>query len=164
MPGSGKTTLFRRLIDELQHLNPVGFYTREIREGGTRRGFSLCGLDGRTGVLAHVEFRTGFRVGKYGVDVDGFENFLNGMALLDPQSGPVMIDEIGKMECLSRLFREMIEDIVDSDKQLVATISQKGAGLIANLKKRSDAHLFTLARDNQDILFGQIVEVLSLWE
>jgi nucleoside-triphosphatase THEP1 len=68
------------------------------------------------------------------------------------------------MECLSRLFREMIEDIVDSDKQLVATISQKGAGLIANLKKRSDAHLFTLARDNQDILFGQIVEALSLWE
>ena len=86
-PGSGKTTLFRRLIDDLQYLNPVGFYTAEIRKGGTRRGFSLCGLNGQSGVLAHVELRTGFRVGKYGVDVSGFEAFLNSLPLLDPGTG-----------------------------------------------------------------------------
>jgi nucleoside-triphosphatase len=163
-PGSGKTTLFRRLVDELQHLNPVGFYTSEIRKGGKRLGFNLCGIDGRTGMLAHVELRTGFQVGKYGVDVDGFEAFLNGMSLLGPQTGPVMIDEIGKMECLSRRFGEMIADILDSEMQLIATIALKGGGLIANLKKRFDAQLFTLTRDNQDILFDQIVEAVSLWE
>jgi nucleoside-triphosphatase len=162
LPGSGKTTLFRRLVDELHYLNPVGFYTGEIRKDGTRQGFSLSSLDGRTGVLAHVEFRTGFRVGKYGVDVDGFEAFLNGMALLDLQTGPIMIDEIGKMECLSRRFGEMIADILDSEKQLIATIALKGGGLIANLKKRFDAQLFTLTRDNQDILFDQICSVLSV--
>ena len=155
-PGAGKTTLFRRLVEELQHLNPVGFYTAEIRKGGKRRGFSLCGLDGRTEVLAHVEFRTGFRVGKYGVDVNGFEAFLNGMPSLDPECGPVMIDEIGKMECLSNRFTEIMKDILDSDKQLIATIAQKGGGLIADLKKRSDTQLFTLTRENQDILLDQI--------
>jgi nucleoside-triphosphatase len=164
LPGSGKTTLFRRLVDKLQHLNPVGFYTSEIRKGGTRRGFDLCSLDGRTGLLAHVEFRTGFRVGKYGVDISGFEAFLKGIPSLDPQTGPVMIDEIGKMECLSDRFREMIEDILDSEKQLIATIAQKGGGLIANLKKHSDAQLFTLTRENQDILFDQIVEAVSWGE
>jgi nucleoside-triphosphatase len=160
-PGSGKTTLFRRLVDELQHLNPVGFYTSEIRKGGARQGFSLCGLDGRTGVLAHVEFCTGFRVGKYGVDVNEFENFLNGLSLLDRQAGPFMIDEIGKMECLSNRFSEIVKDILDSEKQLIATIAQKGGGLIADLKNRSGAQLFTLTRENQDALFGQIVSVLS---
>lgn len=160
-PRAGKTTLFRRLVDELQHLNPVGFYTSEILKGGARQGFSLCGLDGRTGVLAHVEFRTGFRVGKYGVDVNGFENFLNGLSLLDPQAGPFMIDEIGKMECLSNRFSETVKDILDSEKQLIATIAQKGGGLIADLKNRSGAQLFTLTRENQDALFGQIVSVLS---
>jgi nucleoside-triphosphatase len=160
-PGAGKTTLFRRLVDELQHLNPVGFYTSEIRKGGARQGFSLCGLDGRTGVLAHVEFRTGFRVGKYGVDVNGFENFLNGLSLLDPQAGPFMIDEIGKMECLSNRFSETVKVILDAEKQLIATIAQKGGGLIADLKNRSGAQLFTLTRENQDALFGQIVSVLS---
>jgi nucleoside-triphosphatase len=107
-------------------------------------------------MLAHVEFRTGFRVGKYGVDVNGFEGFLNGIPLLDPQTGPVMIDEIGKMECLSNRFSEIMKDILDSDKQLIATIAQKGGGLIADLKKRSDAQLFTLARGNQDLLLDQI--------
>jgi nucleoside-triphosphatase len=164
LPGSGKTTLFRRLVNEVQHLNPVGFYTGEIRKGGTRQGFSLSSLDGRTGVLAHVEFRTGFRVGKYGVDVDGFEVFLNGMALLDAQTGPVMIDEIGKMECLSRRFSGMIADVLASEKRLIATIALKGGGLIASLKKRSDAQLFTVTRDNQDILFDQICSVLSVTE
>jgi len=156
LPGSGKTTLFRRLVDELQHLNPVGFYTAEIRKSGTRQGFNLKGLDGRTGVLAHVEFRTGFRVGKYGVDVNGFEAFLNGIPLLDPETGPVMIDEIGKMECLSNRFTEIMKDVLSSEKQLIATIAQKGGGLIADLKKRSDVQLFTLARENQGILVEQI--------
>jgi len=45
-PGRGKTTLFRRLVDTLRHLEPVGFYTQEIREGGVRKGFTLNGSDG----------------------------------------------------------------------------------------------------------------------
>ena len=160
LPGSGKTTLFRRLVDEFQDLNPVGFYTAEIRKGGTRQGFSLYGLNGRTGVLAHVKFRTGFRVGKYGVDVNGFEAFLNGIPLLDPQTGPVMIDEIGKMECLSDRFTEIIKDVLGSDKQLIATIAQKGGGLIAALKKRSDAQLFVLTPANRDVLVDQICSLV----
>ena len=155
-PGSGKTTLFRRLVEKLKYLKPVGFYTAEIRKGGTRRGFSLKALDGKSGMLAHVEFHTGFRVGKYGVDVNGFEDFLSRVPLLDPQTGPVMIDEIGKMECLSDRFSEIIKDVLGSDKQLIATIAQKGGGLIAALKKRSDAQLFTLGDGNRDILVDQI--------
>ena len=144
----------------MQYLKPVGFYTAEIRKGGTRRGFSLKGLDGKSGVLAHVEFRTGFRVGKYGVDVSGFENFLSGIPLLDPQTGPVMIDEIGKMECLSDRFTEIIKDVLGSDKQLIATIAQKGGGLIAELKKRSDAQLFVLTPANRDVLVDQICSLV----
>jgi len=159
-PGAGKTTLFQRLVDELRNLNPVGFYTAEIRKGGTRQGFSLCGLNGRTAILAHVEFRTGFRVGKYDVDVGGFEAFLNGLSLMDPQTGPVMIDEIGRMECLSDPFTETIRDILNGEKQLIATIAQKGGGLIAELKTRSDVQLFRLTRENQEFLINKIRALL----
>ena len=160
-PGAGKTTLFRRLVDELRNLNPVGFCTAEIRKGGTRQGFRLCGLNGRTAILAHVGFRTGFRVGKYGVDVSGLEAFLNGLSLMDPHIGPVMIDEIGRMECLSDRFTETIRDILISEKQLIATIALKGGGLIAELKKRSDVQLLTLIRGNQDDLFKKICSLLQ---
>ena len=164
LPGSGKTTLFRRLVDELQHLNPVGFYTAEIREGKSRRGFELCSLDGRTGKLAHVDLRTGYRVGKYGVDVNGFEAFLAELSLWAPQTGLVMIDEIGKMECLSDRFIEIIKSVFDSDRRLVATIAKKGGGLIAQLKKRTDVRLFVLTRENQEELFNGICSYMKTLE
>jgi nucleoside-triphosphatase len=164
MPGSGKTTLFRRLVNEWQHLNPVGFYTAEIREGKSRRGFELCSLDGRSGTLAHVNLRTGYRVGKYGVDVNGFEAFLAELPLGAPQTGLVMIDEIGKMECLSDRFIEIVKAVFDSDRRLVATIARKGGGLIAQLKKRTDVQLFVLTSQNQDSLFIKICSHMKTLE
>jgi nucleoside-triphosphatase len=164
VPGSGKTTVFRRLVDKLQHLNPVGFFTAEIRKGGRRKGFSLSSLDGRTGILAHLDFRTGYQVGKYGVDVAGFEAFIDPLAVLAPETGLVMIDEIGKMECLSDIFTKIISDILNYEKPLVATVAQKGGGLIADLKKRSDVKLFTLTRENQDEAVTRICSILSVKE
>lgn len=158
-PGSGKTTLFRRLIERLQYLNPVGFYTAEIRKHGKRRGFRLNSLDGRTGILAHVDFRTGHRVGKYGVDVAGFETFIGSLPVLIPKSGLVMIDEIGKMECLSDDFTNIVNDILSSETPLIATIAQKGGGFIAEVKNRPHVQLIQLTRENQDILFDQICSV-----
>ena len=156
LPGSGKTTLFRRLVDDLQHLNPFGFYTAEIRQGRSRKGFRLCSLDGRSGILAHVDLRTGYRVGKYGVDVNGFEAFLKKLPFSTLQAGLVMIDEIGKMECLSERFTKILRAVFDSDSRLVATIALKGGGFIAQLKSRPDVKLFELTHQNQDKLFKQI--------
>jgi nucleoside-triphosphatase len=99
IPWSGKTTLFKRLTRELAHRDPIGFYTQEIRKGGVRKGFTLNGLDGSSGVLAHVDFSHDFRVGRYGVDVAGFEDFLDRISFSDQNAKLVMIDEIGKMEC-----------------------------------------------------------------
>ena len=156
VPGSGKTTLFRRLVGELWHLHPVGFYTAEIRQGKSRKGFRLCSLDGRSRMLAHVDLRTGYRVGKYGVDVNGFEAFLEKLPFSTLQAGLVMIDEIGKMECLSARFTKIIRTVFDSDSRLIATIALRGGGLIAQLKSRPDAQLFELKHQNQDDLFNKI--------
>lgn len=105
LPGCGKTTLFKSLAMALLDLRPAGFYTEEIRESGVRRGFALRGLNGKEGVLAHVDFARGHRIGKYGVDVAGFDAFLDAIHLNRPDTGLIMIDEIGKMECLSRQFQ-----------------------------------------------------------
>jgi nucleoside-triphosphatase len=54
-PGCGKTTAVRRLIDRLSDLRVAGFYTRELREGGTRVGFEVVGPSTRRrALLAHV--------------------------------------------------------------------------------------------------------------
>ena len=81
-PGIGKTTLIRNICSAYGDQRIAGFYTEEIRDAGKRQGFALVGLNGERALLSHIDIRSPFRVGKYGVDVNGFENFLNGLSLL----------------------------------------------------------------------------------
>ncbi|NQS79356.1 MAG: hypothetical protein HQQ74_11805, partial [Methanoculleus bourgensis] len=76
-PGSGKTTLIRRLAERFAGCSPVGFYTVEVREEGMRVGFDLVSLTGERRPLARTGFPGPCRVGKYGVDIPGFEEFLS---------------------------------------------------------------------------------------
>ena len=162
LPGCGKTTLFKKLAGELRNLRPVGFFTEEIRDGGVRKGFGLRSLDGREGVLAHVNFSSRSRVGKYGVDIAGFENFLREISLDEPEAGLVMVDEIGKMECLSRRFQHMIREILGSERLLIATIAQHGGGLIEEIKRRKDVRIYTLTPQNREVLLKTILAEVQL--
>lgn len=159
-PGIGKTTLVKRLFEEAAVLHPVGFYTEEIREGGIRRGFRLVSHDGRESILSHVDIRSPYKVGKYKVDVSGFDRFLDTLRILKSDSGLVIIDEIGKMECFSRKFLSLLNELLHSETRLFATISQKGSGSIAEIKQRQDAKLFVMTHHNRDTMIAQILEDL----
>jgi len=157
-PGIGKTTLIKKLAEELKDLHPSGFYTTEIREAGNRKGFELISLDGSKGILSHVDIESQYRVSKYGVDVERFETFLDSVSLLDLTKSIVIIDEIGKMECFSGKFRSLVRHILDSDKLLVATIALRGSGMISEIKKRNDVKLFQVRIENRDPLVLEILK------
>jgi len=157
-PGIGKTTLIKKLSEELRDFHPVGFYTGEIREGGIRKGFELISLDGRKGLLSHIDIKSPYRVGKYKVDIKGFEDFLDSIAFFDHTVGLIIIDEIGKMEYLSCKFKKLLKEILASRKLVVATIALKGSGLIAEIKKRDDVKLFEMAQGNRDSLLLEILK------
>jgi nucleoside-triphosphatase len=156
LPGVGKTTLIKKLYENLKPYRPNGFYTEEIREGGTRKGFKLNSFDGRSGVLSHVNIKSPHRVGKYGVDVESFDLFITGFEFESESNNMVIIDEIGKMECCSRVFQTIIGDILDSDKLLLATIALKGGGLIEKIKNRNDVTIFTLSVQNRKTMLSEI--------
>jgi len=161
LPGVGKTTLIRRLSEELKNLHPAGFYTEEIRQESFRKGFELISLDGKKGLLSHVEIKSPYRVGKYKVDVKGFEGFLDSIAFFAPETKLIIIDEIGKMECLSPEFKRLIKEILDSEKIVIATIAFKGSGLIEEIKKRNDVKLFEITEKNRDSLLSEIFSYLK---
>ena len=162
LPGVGKTTLIRRLYEALKEFHPIGFYTAEIREEGVRKGFELVTLEGKRGVLSHVDIKSRCRVGRYKVDVSGFEDFLDGISFFDPSSNMMMVDEIGKMECLSDKFEKILKKILDSEKWVIATIALKGSGLIAGVKQRQDIKLFEITLSNRDVLFSEILKEINL--
>ena len=157
LPGSGNTTLIQKLADELREYAPAGFYTEEIRSHNTRKGFKLTSLDGqKTGTLSHVDIKGPHRVGKYGVDLDGFEHFLGTLPLLDPSSRLVIIDEIGKMECLSAKFRDLVASLLNAPAPVIATIALKAGGFIAEVKHRGDVHLYEITERNRGTLLPDI--------
>jgi nucleoside-triphosphatase len=157
-PGSGKTTALRRAAERLQGRRLGGFYTQEIRRrGGERAGFRATTFDGGSWDLARVDRRGPPRVGRYGVDLGVMDRLA---ARLDPDTrvDAWLIDEVGKMECLSRAFVDAMRALLDGRPPVVAAIAQRGTGFIAEVKRRNDAELWTVSRGTRDALPDRIVE------
>jgi nucleoside-triphosphatase len=162
LPGVGKTTLVKKLTEALKSLYPVGFYTEEIRERGERKGFEIISLEGKKGLLSHKEIRSPYQVGHYKVDIQSFEDFLVSISFFNPSTRLIIIDEIGKMECLSDRFKKLLKESLDSEKWVIATLALKGTGLIAEVKRRKDIKLFEITKKNRDSLFSRILSHFPL--
>ncbi len=162
LPGCGKTTALMEILDSLDCKKAAGFYTQEIRQGDKRRGFSWTRLNGTSGILAHVDIKGRFKIGKYGVDVAGFEESV--VPVLDIEQNDAelfVIDEIGKMECLSGKFVAAVRRLFSSDRLVLATVAQKGSGLISQVKQMPGSRLFNLTRQNRDKTIADILQILS---
>jgi nucleoside-triphosphatase THEP1 len=150
LPGTGKTNIIKRLAEIFKEFNPAGFYKDEVIENGERTGFLVSTLNGDSRLLSHLNLKNKERVGRYHVDIKGFEGFLERVFQKDKKTGLFFIDEIGKMECLSKKFCKIVADTLESDKPLVAAIPDKGTGIISDIKKRDDIRLVEITVDNRE--------------
>lgn len=151
-PGSGKTTVARRLVERLRAAGvPVaGFTTEEIREGRRRVGFRVEAVGGERGILAHVEIPGPPRVGRYGVDLRAFEEVALPALTPPGPGGVVVVDEIGKMELASAAFREAIEELFDGGAAVVATVHAFRHRLTDALKARRDVEVLKVTQATRD--------------
>lgn len=150
-PRSGKSTLIERIIERLDR-PASGFFTREIREHGRRIGFSIVTLDGQEGVLAHQGIKSRYRVGKYGVNLEDLHRLaLPSMTTNEPDR-LVIVDEIGKMECFSPRFRDTLIRLLDSENDVLGSISLRGGPFIESIKARPDVEMIEVRPDNRDHL------------
>jgi nucleoside-triphosphatase len=107
-----------------------------------------------------VDIRSQYRVEKYGVDIRGFDNYLASLSLGGVGDRPVIIDEIGKMECFSRFFREVVDRLLDSERLFISTIAKRGTPFIESVKMRQDVALFEITRDNRDNLLEPVLSII----
>ena len=162
VPGCGKTTAVMNIIGKLADRKMAGFYTEEIREAGVRKGFRWKSLDGAEGVLAHVDIKGLFKVGRYGVDVAGFEQHI--VPILDAErmdADLFVIDEIWKMECFSKQFVAAMCRLFASEAAVPATVAQRGGGFISEVKGYGGVKLLTLTAHNRTGMVDEIVQMLS---
>lgn len=164
-PGIGKTTVILRFLEGVPSRRCRGFYTQEWREGGRRVGFWAMTLAGERSVLAHVDFPRHHAVGKYGVDVAAFEALV--LPELEGRGEAVdlcVLDEIGKMECLSPRFREAVWQVLEGPVPVLGTIPLQGGGpFVERVRARPDVVLWPVTHGNRDALPRQLLERFTAW-
>jgi nucleoside-triphosphatase len=160
-PGSGKTTTMKDVVSRLRGRVPMtGFVTEELRESGRRLGFQGVTLDGRRFPLAHVDTKGPLRIGPYGVDLSGLESI--GLEALTPREPGtvVVLDEIGKMECLSEAFKTRVARLLDDDTPLIATVAAVGVGFVRRVRNTIRARHFTMTRGETEGMAGEITRLV----
>jgi nucleoside-triphosphatase len=156
-PGTGKTTMLVWLARALSDHNPSGFITREIREEGVRIGFLLISCSGLRRVLSHVNIKSSFHVGKYYIDIAGFEEFLKEIRWSEEGVGLVIVDEIGKMECYSPFFRDSVLRLLDANRPFIATIGKRGTPFMEGIKQRPDVKLLEVTLKNRESIRNKLL-------
>ena len=158
-PRCGKTTIIQKVVAGFPG-QATGFYTREVREQGVRVGFEIVTLEGQAALLSHVDFPGPYRVGKYGVNLENLHRL--GLPALEVKPGIdlVVVDEVGKMECLSPQFIKAMERLWAQPLPLLITVAEKGRGYIQAIKEKSDKILITVTAENRHGLPSKILQLL----
>jgi nucleoside-triphosphatase len=150
-PGSGKSTVFMSCIELLRErgYSVGGISTPEIRRRGRRVGFNVVDIaTDRKEVMAGVDIKSVYRVGRYGVNLLGFESVaLQAIDYAEDNCDVVCIDEIGRMELFSKSFKRKVERLIKGPKPLVAVlhrnyVSQYGV----------TGELYHVSHENRDAL------------
>ena len=158
LPGCGKTTLIKRIAAHIR-VPYCGFFTNEIRSGGNRVGFEIETFTGTKGILSHIDIQSSYHVGKYGVDVLGFQKIAIPEMEKALSSGHLLIiDEIGKMELCSDMFRDMLEKAFRSSVGIIATILFKPHPFCDRLKNNKDTEVIVLTKGAQEQVFKALVD------
>ena len=156
-PGVGKTTLIRKISGHFPGVRVGGFWTEEMRERGRRVGFRVESFGGASGILAHVNFSGGPRVGKYGVDLAVFERIgVQALEAATREADVMLIDEIGKMELFSDRFQRAVLDALNSGKLLIATVMIRPQPFADEIKVRPDVQVIEVTPANRDGLIGKL--------
>jgi nucleoside-triphosphatase THEP1 len=161
-PRCGKSTLIEKLVRKIE-TPATGFFTREVREKGRRTGFTITTLDSKEGLLAHDKIKSWFKVGKYGVNLEDIDQIAVPSMIPTQRDEIVVVDEVGKMECCSPLFKKTLIEVLDSHHPVIGSIAQKGGKFIQRIKARDDVLLVRLNEKNRDdpTLFSQLLAALT---
>lgn len=162
-PGVGKTSVLLKTVEELRKkgFNIGGMISREAREGGSRVGFKLVDLDtGKEGWLAHVEQRTGPKVGKYRVCLKDLESIgVKAIQNATKNADVTVIDEVGPMELFSQAFKEAVTEALNRSKMVLGIIHYRADDpFVVAIKKRKDTKIFEVTKANRDQLAELIIQ------
>ena len=156
-PGIGKTSLIKRLIKDLGPLIVRGFFIEEIIENNVCKGFRVVTMELRDQILGHVYIEGPHRMAGFGINVEGFEKLVLPQLKIAQEVDLYIIDEIGRMECLSGKFCEQVKQIMNSPIPLIATLAGSEIPDMFHLKNRKDVSVLQVTQKNKEHLWKNVL-------
>ncbi|MGM0383455.1 MAG: nucleoside-triphosphatase, partial [Thermodesulfobacteriota bacterium] len=74
----------------------------------------------------------------------------------------IVIDEIGRMERFSLLFRDTLISVLNMPHWILGSIALKGDHFIQQIRERRDVHLIRISAQNRDMLVERIINYTQL--
>ena len=161
-PGSGKSTLIHRVLEELklpvwgyeskkepaladsEGMIPVYLY--EIGRPHLQTGENLAGCCNGRG--AHP-------------NLAAFDRFAPKLSAPVPENTLVVLDEIGIMESKSEPFTQAILALLDGDAPVIAAVKSKHTPFLETVRSHPKARCFYLTPENREETFRQVVAFLK---
>jgi nucleoside-triphosphatase len=122
-------------------------------------GFRLKTLNGREGILAHVDSDSPYRVSKYGVEVKTFEDIaVPALEEALKHSQLLVLDELGRMELFSKLFQQTVHRILESPVPVLAVIQDRRNPFLDAIRLRKDVTLIHITDHNRNQVVSEIID------
>ncbi len=97
-------------------------------------------------------YKSDFHIRRYGVSIDNIEHIA--VPSITPVKNHVIIlDEIGKMECFSKTFKQAAVNVLDATNIVIGTITFGGDAFILEINE--------VTEDNRDLLPDLILRQIS---
>ncbi len=161
-PSTGKTTVIKKIINLLK-FPANGFYTEEEKLQGKRVGFLMKTLDEKSGYLAHQNIKSDFHIRRYGVSIENIEQIASS-SITPMNNNIIILDEIGKMECFSEVFKKATITALNAPNIVIGTITFGGDDFIMGIKERDDVEIIDVTIDNRDDLPKLILKKVTNWK
>jgi len=146
--GIGKTRLIRETTASRKE-RIGGFYTEPIMLGRIRRGVRMQTFDGQERMLAQKGLKSNILLGKFGLDLNALENVGVPALKLGLMTKQLMvIDEMGMLEAHSERFKATVQEVLHSDKPVLATLRPDAKPHVEHIKKLPDTQVLILNRSN----------------
>jgi nucleoside-triphosphatase len=108
-------------------------------------------------ILGHVYIEGPHRLSGFGVNIEGFEKLVLPQLKIAKEVDLFIIDEIGRMECLSRKFCEQVKQIMNSSIPLIATLAGSEIPDMFRLKNRKDVSVLRVTHKNKEYLWKNVL-------
>ena len=160
--GVDRTTVLREAAEILDGWRLRGFTTERIGSDDRRGYRSVSVGDGPNVLIARSDDPSEPRVDGCAVDVAAIDEIASATLRVDPDEvDAVLVDEIGRMTCLSSQFLDSMTDLLDTPVPVVATVAEEGNGLIAEVKNRPEAMVWEVTAGNRERIPSEVAAWLQ---